>query len=80
MPSLSELPSDLKRGKLTKALIRLGFDIDTSGGKGSHYKIIWKNEKTITLQYDLDKKMLYIVLKEIEKECGVTWKQIKKEL
>lgn len=80
MPSLSELPSDIKRNKLTKALKRLGFEIDTTGGKGSHYKIICPNQKTITLQYNLNKKMLLVVLKEIEKYSGVTWKQIKKKL
>ena len=80
MPSLSELPGDLKRNKLTKALKRLGFEIDTIGGKGSHYKIICPNQKTLTVQYNLDKKMLLVVLKEIEKYSGITWKQIKKYL
>ena len=80
MPSLSELPGDLKRNKLTKALKRLGFEIDTIGGKGSHYKIICPNQKTLTVQYNLDKKMLLVVLKEIEKYSGITWKQIKKNL
>lgn len=49
MPSLSELPGEIKRKKLTKALLRLGFIIDKRGGDGSHYKIICQNQKTITL-------------------------------
>ena len=80
MPSLSELPGDLKRNKLTKALKRLGFEIDTIGGKGSHYKIICPNQKTLTVQHNLDKKMFLVVLKEIEKYSGIAWKQVKKYL
>ena len=80
MPSLNELPSDIKRKKLTKALKRLGFSIDTIGGKGSHYKIVCPNEKTITLPNNLHKKMLLIILKEIEEYSGITWEQIKKQL
>ena len=80
MPSLSKLPSDLNRKKLIKALIRLGFRLDKSGGDGSHYKIICPNEKTITVQYKLHKIMLKKVLEEIECYSGVTWEQIKREL
>jgi len=40
MPSLSELPGEIKRKKFIKALLRLGFIIDTRGGDGSHYKAI----------------------------------------
>lgn len=81
MPSLSELPSDLKRKKLMKALIRLGFEIDETGGNGSHYKVIWpNNQKCVTVQYKLNKMMLYVILKEIEKYSGITWKDIKSKL
>lgn len=80
MPSLSDLPSDLNRDKLTKALVRLGFAIDKRGGDGSHYKIICPNQKIVTLQYKLSKQMLRVILKEIEQYSGITWEQIRKEL
>lgn len=81
MPPLSQLPGDLSRKKFCKALERLGFIVDKSGGDGSHYKIICPNtEKTVTLPKDLRKDVLYYVLKEIETYCGVTWEQIQKEL
>lgn len=80
MPSLSQLPSDLNRNKLIKALIRLGFRLDKTGGEGSHYKIICPNEKTVTIQYKLHKVMLKKALEEIERYSGITWEQIKKKL
>jgi len=80
MPSLSDLPSDLHRDKLAKALVKLGFFIDKKGGNGSHYKVICPNQKIFTLQHKLPKQMLKVVLKEIEQYTGVTWEQIKKEL
>ena len=80
MPSLSELPSDLGRNKLIRALIRLGFRVDKTGGDGSHYKVICPNEKVVVIQYKLHKIMLREVLKEIEKYSGVKWGQIKKKL
>jgi predicted RNA binding protein YcfA (HicA-like mRNA interferase family) len=49
MPSLSELPSNLSRKSLTKALERLGFSISTKGGKGSHIKATHRNQKSITI-------------------------------
>ena len=59
MPSLSKLPGEIKRNKLTKALKRLGFVINKSGGVGSHYKIIWPaTQKSITLQTKLRKDVL----------------------
>jgi predicted RNA binding protein YcfA (HicA-like mRNA interferase family) len=79
MPSLSELPS-INRKKLIKALQRLGFYIVTVGGKGSHVKIVYRNQKSITLPQDMRKDVLYYVLKEIEKETGVTWEDIKEVL
>ena len=81
MPSLSELPGSLKRKKFIRALQRLGFDIDESGGSGSHYKITWPaTQKSITIQHDFRKDVLYEVLKEIEKYSGITWEDIKKQL
>jgi len=81
MPSRSELPGDIKRKKLTKALKRLGFVIDKRGGDGSHYKIVWpKTQKSISIQSKLRKDVLQYVLKEIEDISGVTWKDIQKEL
>ena len=81
MPSLSELPGQLKRNKFTKTLERLGFMIDRKGGDGSHYKALWPaNQKVITIPFDLRKDVLYYLLKEIERQSGVTWEDIKKEL
>ena len=81
MPSLSELPGFLNRNKFIKALKRLGFEIDTSGGDGSHIKVECpKNGKVVTVQRDLRKDVLKYILKEIENYSGVTWEDIKKEL
>lgn len=81
MPSRSELPGDLARKKLLKALVRLGFEINTIGGKGDHVKIIWpQTQKSITMDTDIRKDVLYYLLKEIENMSGVTWEDIKKEL
>ncbi|OGD31508.1 hypothetical protein A3C91_01345 [Candidatus Azambacteria bacterium RIFCSPHIGHO2_02_FULL_52_12] len=81
MPSLSELPGEIKRKKFTKALARLGFIIDTRGGNGSHFKATWpKTQKSITIQSKLRKDVLYYLLKEIEQYSGITWEDIKKEL
>lgn len=64
-----------------KALIRLGFEINTRGGDGSHIKIIWpKTQKSLTIPEDLRKDVLYYIVKEIEAMCEVTWDEIKKEL
>jgi len=81
MPSRSKLPGEIKRSKFTKALERLGFDIDRSGGDGSHYKATWpKTQKSITIQSKLRKDVLDYLLKEIEKNSGITWEDIRKEL
>lgn len=81
MPSRSELPGEIQRKKLTKALRRLGFIVNMTGGKGNHCKIIWpKTQKSVSIQSDLRKDVLYYVLKEIEQYSGVTWEEIKKEL
>jgi len=81
MPSLSELPGEIKRKKFIRALQRLGFIIDKTGGAGSHYKITWpRTQKSVTLQSELRKDVLYYLLKEIERHSGVTWEEIKKEL
>ena len=81
MPSLSELPGEIKRKKFTKALERLGFVIDKRGGDGSHFKATWpKTEKSIAIQSKLRKDVLYYLLKEIEQYSGITWEDIKKEL
>ena len=81
MPSLSELPSDLKRKRFIRALRRLGFIVDESGGNGSHYKATWpKTQKSITIQYEFRKDVLYEILKDIEGYSGITWEDIKKHL
>ena len=81
MPSLSELPGSLNRRKFIKALQRLGFGIDYSGGKGRHIKIECPNSgKAVTIQTELRKDVLKYILKEIESYSGVTWDDIKKEL
>lgn len=81
MPSRSELPGNIPRRKFLRALKRLGFEINTVGGKGSHVKIVWPiTQKSITVTDDLRKDVLYYLLNEIENISGVTWEQIKKEL
>ena len=78
MPSLSGLPGELKRPKLLKALERLGFIIDETGGSGSHYKATWPpTQKSLTIPQHLPKPSLRYVLIEIEKYSGITWDQIK---
>ena len=81
MPSLSELPGEIKRKKFIRALSRLGFLIDKSGGDGSHCKIIWPStQKMVVVQTNLRKDVLYYVLKEIKAISGLSWDDIKKEL
>lgn len=81
MPSRSELPGEIPRKKFLRALRRLGFEINTVGGKGDHVKIIWPaTQKSISVDGDLRKDVLYYLLKEIEAVSPVTWEQIKKEL
>lgn len=81
MPSLSQLPGEVKRKKLTKALARLGFVINEKGGDGSHYKAVWpRTQKSVTIPQDISKYTLYYLLKEIEIASGLTWDDIQKEL
>jgi len=81
MPSLSELPSNLSRKSLTKALERLGFSISTKGGKGGHIKATHRNQKSITIpSSNLCKDVLKYILKEIEVITEITWEDIRKEL
>jgi len=81
MPPRSELPGSIQRKAFIRALVRLGFQIDETGGNGSHYKMTWPpSQKCITVQQRLDKDVLYYLLKEIETYSGVTWEDIKKEL
>lgn len=81
MPSRSELPGEIKRKKFIKALSRLGFDIDSRGGDGSHVKATWPpTQKCIILQSELRKDVLQYILKEIEQISGITWDQIKEKL
>ena len=81
MSSRSEPPGEIKRKKFVRALIRLGFEIDKSGGDGSHYLATWKKtQKSITIQCKLRKDVLYYLVKEIERYTDLTWDDIKKEL
>jgi predicted RNA binding protein YcfA (HicA-like mRNA interferase family) len=81
MPSRSELPGNIPRKKILKALQRLGSALDTIGGKGDHVKILWPaTQKSITVDADIRKDVLYYLLKEIETISGITWEQIKNEL
>ena len=81
MPSRSELPGDISRKKFLNALLRLGFDMNTVGGKGDHVKIIWPaTHKSITVDSNLRKDVLYYLLKEIETVSGVMWEQIKEQM
>ncbi len=81
MPSRSELPGGISTKKFLKALQRLGFEINTVGGKGDHVKAVWpRTQKMVIVDNDLRKDVLYYLLKEIESMSGVTWEQIRDEL
>lgn len=82
MPPLSDLPGSISREKFLRALIRLGFALDKSGGKGDHYKVLWPStQKTLTIPYSkIPKQVLKYLLKEIEACSKITWDQIKNEL
>lgn len=84
MPPLSELPGEIARQKLLKALRRVGFEIDESGGDGSHMKANWPpTNKSVTIPHQmLPKQALKYILKEIEQVTlgRVTWETIKAKL
>jgi len=81
MPSLSELPGEIKRPKFLKVCRRLGFVIDRKGGDGSHFKIVWpKNNKMVTVPEDLPKQTLKYIIKEMMEVSCLDWEDIKKEL
>ncbi len=81
MPSLSQLPGEIKRKKLTKALTRLGFVINEKGGDGSHCKALWPpTQKSVTIPQDINKYTLYYLLKEIETASHITWEDIQQQL
>jgi len=81
MPSLSELPDGIHRSKFLKALERLGFTVNMTGGKGSHCKVECpKNGKILTVKDNMRKDTLYYLLKEIERYTGITWEEIKRKL
>jgi predicted RNA binding protein YcfA (HicA-like mRNA interferase family) len=75
------LPDNLKRKKLCRALEKLGFEISTRGGNGSHIKATYiQNQKCIIIPDDLRRDVLYYILKEIESVGSVTWDDIKRYL
>lgn len=80
MPSRKELPGNINRSKFCGALIRLGFHISTKGGRGSHFKATWTNQKSITIPERLDRDVLYYVIKEIEKVTSITWEDVKEKI
>lgn len=81
MPSLSELPGNIKQKKLLMALKRLGFVINKKGGNGSHCKVLWpKTQKCIIIPKNLSKNTLRYILIEIEKCSSIPFLEIKKEL
>ncbi len=81
MPSLSGLLGKINRKKFIKALKRLDFTISKKGGKRSHFKVTYNlNQKSITIPENLDKNILYYVLKEIESYTNVTWNEIKNKM
>ncbi len=80
MPWLN-LPGNINRRKLIKALKRLGFDISTKGGKGSHFKATWiKTQKSVTIPSNLEKNTLRYVLQQIEEYSKITWDDILKKM
>lgn len=84
MPPLSQLPGTIPRNKFLKALQRVGFLIDVSGGDGSHIMAHWPpTNKSVTIAHQMiPKQALKYILKEIETVTvgRVTWDVMKKEL
>jgi len=77
MPSRKSLPDNLKRNKFARALEKLGFEISTKGGSGSHIKATFvSTQKSITIPNDLRRDVLYYLLKEIESQTKVSWEDI----
>lgn len=81
MPPLNELPGNISRDKFTKALERLGFELNKRGGNGSHYKATWpRTQKVIVIQKKISKYTLKYILDEIEKCSGISWNEIENKL
>lgn len=84
MPPLSQLPGNVSRDGFIRALVKLGFELDKSGGKGSHYKAVWPStQKSVTIPHkDLSKYVLKYILPEVETATlkRVTWENIKELL
>ena len=85
---MPELPP-LKRDRLIKALKKLGFTVDKSKGKGSHYKVYPRaglnNQETRKFHFfTVPKKIsgpgIRIDLAKFLKENGVDIESFKKEL
>ena len=73
------VPGELKPEKIAKAMLRLGFRLENSGGKGSHMKLVWRNEKMIIIQRNLHRGAILGLSKEIKNISGLTWDDIKEE-
>lgn len=81
MSSPHDLPGELKQKRFAKALSRLGFEIDTRGGDGSHFKAVWpRTQKTVIIPAYISKQTLRYLLKEIQDCSGLTWEQIREQL
>lgn len=83
MPPRSELPDRISRDKFIKILEKSGFEISRKGGKGSHYKATWpRTQKSITIQKDLRRDVMYYTVKQIEEitDRDVSWDRIKDSL
>ncbi|MEN9558495.1 MAG: hypothetical protein RL141_864 [Candidatus Parcubacteria bacterium] len=84
MPPLSHLPGDLSREKFLKALTRIGFIVDKSGGNGDHIMVNWPlTNKSVTIPHrTIPKQALKYLIKEIEAVTlgRVDWEKINQEL
>ena len=81
MSSLSDIPDGITRDRFLKALIKLGWIVDKSGGNGSHYKATWpRSQKSIIIQYHFRKDVLYHILKGVTVISGHTLDDIKEKL
>lgn len=80
MPAISKL-RDINRGELIRALSRLGVSVSKRGGKGDHYKVTFKNQKSMPIDNFKCKIQLKYIVDEIEAlSCNITWEDIEKEL
>lgn len=81
MPPLSQIKDGLTQKQICKALVRLGFYIDYTGGNGSHALAEWpKNGKCLTIPYHMNKHVVRYICKQMEEISDCTWDELRSQL